>query len=188
MSSTRTARLARAALIAALIGVGALIAIPIGPVPVTLQVLVVAVATLVLAPSEALVALLLYVALGAIGAPVFSGGGAGVGVLLGPTGGFIGGFALGAPAGALVRRFLAGKAGSPPRGDWRAVGADCAAIGVLLSITYLAGWAYFMFVTGRAAGEAFALAVGPFIVIDLAKGVVAMLIARGLRAAGLARS
>lgn len=166
----------RAALIAALISAGALIAIPVGPVPITLQVLVVAVATLVLTPAEALLALGLYLALGAVGAPVFSGGGSGVGVLLGPTGGFLFGFLVGAPSGALIRRAL---------GNRRVI-SDAAALLVLLVITYGLGWAFFAAVTGRPPVEAFALAVAPFVLIDFGKGVAGVLVARALRAAGLA--
>ena len=53
VNRTRTASFIRAALAGALVAAGALIAIPLGPVPVTLQVFVVAVAALVLAPAEA---------------------------------------------------------------------------------------------------------------------------------------
>lgn len=169
----------RSALVAALIAVGALIAIPLGPVPVTLQVLVVAVAALVLSPAEALLALALYLALGAVGMPVFSAGGAGIGVLLGPTGGFLFGFPAGAAAGALARRTLT----KSPRGT---LVADAAALLLLLAVTYVAGWAWFAVVTGRGAAEAFALAVAPFVVIDAAKCAVALLVARALRASGLA--
>jgi len=53
---------------------------------------------------------------------------------------------------------------------------------------YAAGWTQFAFVTGRAAGEAFALAVAPFLVIDAAKCAAAALVARAVRSAGLAAS
>lgn len=185
MRRSRTVGLLRSALVAALIAAGALIALPIGPVPVTLQVLVVAVATLVLAPGEVLLALVLYVALGAAGAPVFSGGGAGVGVLLGPTGGFIAGFVAGASLGALVRQTVAPQHGPGASPSRRTIVADVAALAVLLAVTYAAGWAYFAHSTGRPAADAFALAVAPFVVIDMAKAAVALVAARAIRSAGL---
>lgn len=178
MVRSRTTSYLRAALMAALVAVGALIAVPLGPVPVTLQVLVVAVAALVLTPAEALGALGLYAALGAAGVPVFSGGGAGIGALAGPTGGFIVGFVAGAPLAALVRRGVE-RAGRRPL-------ADALALGTLLVVVYAAGWAQFALVTGRAAGEAFALAVAPFVLIDAAKCAAAALVARAVRSAGLA--
>jgi biotin transport system substrate-specific component len=170
----------RAALVAALAAAGALIALPVGPVPVTLQVLVIAVATLVLTPAEALLALLAYLAVGAMGAPVFSGGTGGVGVLVGPTGGFLLGFLAGAPTGAFVRRRL-----TQASGHRRAWLADAAALLILMIATYGIGWAHFAVVTGRTAADAFAVAVAPFVVIDLVKCAVAYAVTRGVRAAGL---
>lgn len=183
MSGSRTSSAARAALIAALVGAGALIALPVGPVPITLQTLVVAVAALVLTPAEAFLALALYVAVGAVGAPVFSGGNGGIGVLLGPTGGFLAGFVLGAGSGALVRRAIA-----RPKHRFRALVGDVAALLVLLSATYLLGWAWFATVTGRDAAEAFMVAVAPFVLVDAVKCAVALPVARALRSAGFARS
>lgn len=185
MTRSRTKAFLRSALVAALIAAGALIAIPLGPVPVTLQVFVVAVAALVLTPAEALVALGLYAALGAVGAPVFSGGGAGIGVLAGPTGGFVLGFVIAAPASALVRARLARSRHAEPPSAGRTARADAIALVVLLGIVYAAGWAHFGLVTGRAAGEAFALAVAPFVLIDAAKCVAAAFVARAVRSAGL---
>lgn len=180
MPRTRTASFLRAALVAALIAVGALIAVPIGPVPVTLQVLVVAVAALVLTPAEALLAIGAYLAIGAAGAPVFSGGAGGVSVLLGPTGGFLLGFAVGAPVAALVRQRLA--VADDPR---RSAIADILALAAFLGVTYSAGWAGFSLVTGRTAADAFAVAVLPFLAIDALKCAAAWAVARGVRAAGL---
>ena len=179
MQRSRTASLLRAALVAALIAASALITVPLGPVPVTLQVLAIAVAALVLSPAEAFASVALYLVLGAFGAPVFSGGGAGFGVVVGPTGGFLLGFLAGTPAAALVRRALT-------RGGIRSVVlADSASVIVLLAITYSAGLVQFAAVTGRDTAEAFALAVAPFVLIDLGKAAVAMAVARGVRSAGL---
>lgn len=186
MTRSRTRMLLRATLVAALIAVGALIAVPIGPVPVTLQVLVIAVAALVLTPAEALLAVALYVAIGAAGAPVFSGGGAGAGVLLGPTGGFIAGFLLGTPVAALLRERVAPPSAADRVSPRRRGLADVAALGVLLGVTYLAGWSWFSLSTGRPAAEAFALAVAPFVLVDAVKCVAAVAVARALRTAGLA--
>lgn len=180
MSRTRTASFLRAALVAALIAVGALITVPIGPVPITFQVLVIAVAALVLTPAEALLALGAYLAIGAAGAPVFSGGAGGVGVLVGPTGGFLPGFAIGAPVAALVRQRL-----TVPADTRRSAPADLLALVAFLGITYGAGWAGFALATGRTAADAFAVAVLPFLAIDALKCAGAWAVARGVRAAGL---
>lgn len=180
MPRSRTVSLVRAALVAALIAVGALITVPFGPVPFTLQVLVVAVAALVLSPAEALLALGTYLAIGAAGAPVFSGGAGGLSVLVGPTGGFLLGFALGAPVAALVRQRVVAAGGAR-----HGLLGDLAALTVFLGATYVAGWAVFALVTGRTAADAFAVAVLPFLALDALKCAAAWAIARGVRAAGL---
>lgn len=100
-----TRDLAIAALFAALTSVGAFFAIPFfGPIPFTLQVLFVLLAGLALGPRLATMSMLAYVALGLV-APVYAGGASGLGTLIGPAGGYIWGFVLGA---ALVG-YLAGR-------------------------------------------------------------------------------
>ncbi|WP_338740167.1 biotin transporter BioY [Haloplanus salilacus] len=70
---------------------------PLAPnVPITLQTLWVYLAGVVLGPVWAGVAFALYLLAGLLGLPVFAGGNAGLGVLLGPTGGFLVGFPLAA--------------------------------------------------------------------------------------------
>lgn len=109
-----TLNIARAALFAALIGAFAYVSFPfpVSPVPVTLQVLGVFLAGLFLGPFWGAAAMVLYLLAGVLGAPVFSGGSAGLGVVLGPTGGYllsypIAAFAVGAIAhGGLELRSL----------------------------------------------------------------------------------
>lgn len=86
-----TLNIARAALFAALMGAFAYVAFPypLSPTPVTLQVLGVFLAGLFLGPLWGGAAMVLYLLAGAIGAPIFASGGAGLGVLLGPTGGYL---------------------------------------------------------------------------------------------------
>jgi hypothetical protein len=74
-----------------------------------------------------------YLALGAIGATVFAGGRGGLGVLLGPTGGYLVGFLVGAVVGALVRARLTRRRVPELRAD---LGAGFSTLGIV----YLAGW------------------------------------------------
>jgi len=100
-----TRDLALAAMFAALTAVGALFAIPFfGPIPFTLQVFFVLLAGLVLGPRLAAMSMLAYVCVGLF-APVYAGGTSGLGTLIGPTGGYIWGFVLGAAlVGYLAQR------------------------------------------------------------------------------------
>jgi len=77
------------------IAVGSWISIPLGPVPFTLQTLFVILAGTVM-KRYAILPAALYMVLGAINLPVFHNGLAGIGVLLGPSGGYIIGFILAA--------------------------------------------------------------------------------------------
>ena len=99
--------LARAALFAALVGAFAYVSVPfpLSPAPVTLQVLGVCLAGIFLGPVWGGAALLLYLSAGALGAPVFSGGSAGFGALVGPTAGYLWSYPIAAAlVGAVVHR------------------------------------------------------------------------------------
>ncbi len=80
-----------AALFAALTGAVAWFKIPLPftPVPITLQTLMVLLSGTVLGPYYGALSMVIYLALGAIGLPVFAGGSSGAGSLLGPTGGYL---------------------------------------------------------------------------------------------------
>lgn len=104
--------LALVAVFAALIAVLSItpaIPLPIG-VPITLQTLGIVLAGLVLGPVRALASVALWLAVGLVGLPVFSGGAAGVAVLAGPTVGYLLSFPLAAAlAGALAPRTATGS-------------------------------------------------------------------------------
>lgn len=74
-----------------LISIGAWVSIPFFPVPLTLQTLFVLLAGAVM-KRYAVIPVSLYVLLGALGLPVYHTGVTGIGVLLGPTGGYLIGF------------------------------------------------------------------------------------------------
>lgn len=170
MAVRSTPEIARVALFAALIAVGAFITVPfLGPVPFTLQPLVVLLAGMILGPRLAPVSVVVYLLLGVV-APVYAGGQAGIGVLLGPTGGYLAGFVpaawltgtlacRGSPS--LARFALAGLAGLVPI---YALGATW--LGLHLEVESLWG----VLVVG----------VLQFAPLDAVKALVAASLARGL--------
>lgn len=107
------------AVFAALVAGSALIAaIPVGGmgVPITVQTLAVMLTGLALGPARAFAAVGLYVLLGLAGLPIFSGGRSGLGVLAGPSAGYIIGFVFAATAvGWLTVVVLRRTAGRPGR-------------------------------------------------------------------------
>lgn len=103
MSRISTREISYVALFTALIAAGAFVAIPLGPVPFTLQPLFVLLAGLMLGARLGALSVVAYLVLGLM-APVFAGGTSGLGVLLGPTGGYLLGFVLGAMVAGWVGR------------------------------------------------------------------------------------
>lgn len=101
--------IALVAVFAALIVVAAVLpGIPIGSlgVPITLQTLAVMLAGLCLGPVRGALAVLLYLVLGLVGLPVFSGGRSGLQVLTTPSAGYLIGFVLAAFVVGLVARYV----------------------------------------------------------------------------------
>lgn len=97
--------MARAALFAALMAVSAWISIPLPPVRFTLQTLAMLLALGLLGGKWGSVSIFLYLLLGIVGLPVFSGFRSGVGAMLDATGGFLWGFFLGGLGYWLAERF-----------------------------------------------------------------------------------
>jgi biotin transport system substrate-specific component len=172
--------LTTAGLFAAVLAASAWISIPLGSVPVTLQVFAVLLAGLILRPVPAAAAVGVYVLIGAAGIPVFANATGGMGVLLGPTGGYIIGFAVAAPVVSLLSNVLA-------RVSSRVVG-DALACVAGVAVIYGIGWAQLAFVTGMNAAAAFLVGVAPFILIDAAKGAVAVGLAASVRRTGVVRA
>jgi len=92
MSKINIRQMTLVSLFAALTAVGALISIPIYPVPLTLQTLFTLLAGMTLGSVMGALSQIIYVLLGVVGLPVFAGFKAGIGILFGPTGGFLFGF------------------------------------------------------------------------------------------------
>ncbi len=179
-SSRRTRDMVAAALITALMAASGWISLPIGAVPITLQTFVVALAAMLLPAGWAAGSMALYVALGAAGVPVFAGGHAGLGVVAGPTGGYLIGFILAAGAGALLRAGIK-RVGAPQ------LEADTAASIVLLAIVYAVGAAWLAASLHMPLAKAALVGIVPFLVGDAIKVAVAIAVAMGVRKAGVGR-
>ncbi len=196
-SRVRTRSVAFVGLSIALMAVSAWVSVPFGPVPFTLQTFVMVFALLVLTPGECLAAIGGYLVIGAVGLPVFSSMRGGIGVLAGPTGGFLWGFLLGAVVAlAFLRladmRLRRGAANEGETGDGvarggrvkrRALAVDVVAGFLFLLVMYVCGWIQLMGVAGLGPEAAFATAVAPFLVVDGVKLVAGVLTARAVRKA-----
>jgi biotin transport system substrate-specific component len=77
---------------AAVVGIAAQLAVPLWPVPITGQTLAVLLVGSALGAVRGAISMIAYAVMGIVGLPVFSDASAGLGVIAGPTGGYIIGF------------------------------------------------------------------------------------------------
>ena len=141
--------------------------LPFTPVPVTGQTLGVLLAGLVLGPHRGALAMLLYLAEGAAGLPVFSPAGAGgVAQLFGPTGGFL----MAYPPAAFVTGWLASR-----------LKVVSAALLAGLAVIFSLGAAWLALVFPPARQGLLAAAVWPFLPGELLKVLAALGLSRFLR-------
>lgn len=153
------------ALMAALMCVLCPVSVPIGPIPISLSILVILLTVYVLGTWRALVSYTVYLLLGAVGMPVFSGFQGGLAKLAGPTGGYLAGFWLMIlVAGIIMEK---GK---------RNLLATILGMLVGVAIDYAVGTAWFVFQTESTVVHALDVCVYPFIPFDVAKIVIAVLL------------
>jgi len=119
-------------------------------VPFTLQVTAISLTGLVLGPKSGALATIVYVLLGAVGAPVFAGFSGGMGVIMRYTGGFI----LSFPLVAL----LSGFGAQTGKLSWTYAGLVS---GTALNLVI--GMFYFSWYASASIASSFVLAVAPFI-------------------------
>ena len=144
-----------------LLAVSAQFKIPLYPVPVTGQTLVVLLIGMTYGPRLGGVTIAAYLFEGALGLPVFAGGAAGVAVLMGPTAGYLFGFLLAATAMGYLAE----------RGIGRTVVSTIAAMVIGNCVIYLCGALWLANFIGF--GQAIAAGVLPFLYGDALKLVVA---------------
>jgi biotin transport system substrate-specific component len=165
------AMMTRAALMAAVTAVAAQINVPLFPVPFTLQVLAVILSGLLLGPRYGAIAQAIYVLIGAVGAPVFAQFLGGLGVVLGPTGGYL----VSYPIAAAIAGLAAGAARSASRSRALLI---CFLLGCAgLAVIYAVGATWLSVVTDLPFAVALTQGVLIFVPFDLIKVALAALVA-----------
>jgi len=159
-----------ASLMAALTAVGAYIHIPIGPVPIVLSTLFVILSGLLLGSRWGLASMGLYLLVGAIGMPVFAGGKGGFVHFIGPTGGYLFGYAL----ASWMTGFISERSRASLILDIFAVIIGSFAI-------YGLGVPWLKIVTQMSWSKALMVGLIPFLIGDVIKGAVAVVLARSVR-------
>ena len=175
------------AFFAAIICVGCFIRIPVGPIPIVLQNVLCILCAVLLGSFWGCIPCGLFLLVGLIGLPVYSGGTAGIAVWAGPTGGFLPGYFL----GALVSGFISGKPSIEQKKiTWKIALRVSLAIIAGMIILYIPGVIHFALwakKAGKVPAEKTVLAytmatcVLPYLLGDAIKIVVAIPVALKVR-------
>lgn len=162
------------ALGAAILAVCAWISIPVGQIPVTLQTMGVCLIAGLFKTKRGLMSIVIYILIGIIGVPVFSGFKSGIGVLAGPTGGYIVGFIF----TALIVGIFSEKFNAK---IWAL--AVSMVLGIAVCYAFGSAWFYVYMLSKNAVSLSYilGLCVVPYIVPDLVKIAVACLLVNRLR-------
>ncbi len=164
------------AVFAAIMCIFSVMTIPIGAVPISMSLFGVILASCILGTKRGTVAVGVYVLLGAVGLPVFSGFKGGVGVILGPTGGYIWSYLLTALIIGVLTRSLASSKGMAIA---QMVGAGLCGV----AVCYFFGTLQFSIVADKTFVQSMSVCVLPFIPFDIAKCVIGASIAYAVRTA-----
>jgi len=175
-----------------------MIPLPFTPVPINLALLAVWLCGAVLGAKRGAIAILVYILLGAVGVPVFHGFMGGLGVLAGPTGGYIAGYL---PAvvifGFLYNKYInVNNSNNSNNSNNDKNYHQKPVIRILLTIIiglpalaacYMVGTVWFIVTTGTNFLAAMMMCVVPFIPGDILKFVLAAAIMETLRKRGIIR-
>ena len=169
LRTTNTYAMAVTALMTAVTCILAPLSIPIGPVPISLTNFAIYLSLYLLDWKKGTISYILYLLLGLVGLPVFSGFTGGIGKLAGPTGGYIIGFIpMAIIAGIVIDKFSQ---------RWIQI------LGMIVgtAICYAFGTVWFCFQSGYTVAAALAVCVIPFIPADLIKIVIVTIIGPMIR-------
>ncbi len=171
-SGIRVRDMTKIAIFAALMCILGPLSIPIGPVPISLTTLVIYIMVYVLGMKKGVISCIVYILLGLVGLPVFSGFSFGPSKLLGPTGGYIIGYIFVVLiVGAIIDRW--------PNKYWLHFTGFLVGTAVL----YAFGTAWFVYLMKCTLAYAMSVCVVPFIPGDLCKIIIAMLVGSQVRRA-----
>ena len=163
------------ALIAALICIFAPMSVPIGPIPVSLTNLVLYFAIFIIGTKGTTISYLVYMLIGIVGLPVFSGYAGGIGKVAGPTGGYLVGF--------IPMIIIMGLAYTNTKNKKASVNITATFIGMIVGtlVAYALGTLWFVFQMDCTWAYALSVCVFPFIPFDLGKMVIANILGRIVR-------
>ena len=190
MKVQKTLQMVQTALFSGILCVLAPIALPGSPVPLSLATFAVYLTGMILGAKKGVLSVLVYLLLGVVGLPVFSGFSGGIGVLLGPTGGYLLGYIpcvliIGLLADYKIYRKEKLKTDLIIKNKKSFKMALCCGAGMSAGTVfcYLVGTAWFMCVMDGSYSfvQALMVCVAPYMAFDVVKIVAAVAIGVPLR-------
>ena len=167
MKNKRTQSITFIALMSAILCIVGPFVIPIGMVPMSLTNMVIYLTIILLDKKRATISVAIYLLIGFVGLPVFAGFAGGAGKLLGPTGGYLIGYlVLSLVAGTILEKIEKVKI----------LALSIGTIGL-----YLIGTMWLMFQSKLSFMSALTVGVLPFVVFDVIKIVVAVVLGNSIR-------
>lgn len=176
MEKSKIYEMAACAMVAAIICIFAPMSVPIGPIPISLTNLVLYFAIFILSTRGTVISFGIYMLLGIVGLPIFSGYAGGIAKVAGPTGGYlVGFFPMIIIMGLVYNKLACDKK--------IAVNIGITVIGMIIGtlVAYALGTLWFVFQMECTWEYAMSVCVIPFIPFDLAKIVLANIVGRAVR-------
>ena len=168
-----TKEIVRSAIFAAFLCVFSILSVPVGAVPVSLGLFAVFLTAILLGQKPGFISVLIYILLGCVGLPVFSGFHGGIYALLGPTGGYIMAYLIIAP--------VMGKAVYGCEKNIKSFLRLMVAGVLSLLILYIFGTWWYVLVTKASLGAAVKICIVPFVFFDVVKLVFSVVIGIDLK-------
>lgn len=162
MTKGNTYQYVLAAIGAAIISILAQVTIPLPLVPITGQTLAIGLVVTILGLRLGVLSVIVYILIGAVGMPVFSGMTGGLGIVVGPTGGYIIGFL---PSAILMGLYMKKFSVTIPH----AIVANL--IGMVVTLAF--GTAWLKIIADLTWTAAFMGGVAPFVIVGVIKAVLA---------------
>ncbi len=173
-NKTKIYSIVTCAVVTALFCIFAPMSVPIGPVPISLTNLVLYFSIFILGTKGTLTSYVVYMLLGLVGLPVFSGFQGGPAKLVGPTGGYLVGFIL----TIIIAGIFFEKSSQKYKLPMTFLGMVLGTIAV-----YFFGTVWFVLQMKCEVGYALSVCVFPFVLVDVAKMIIAIAVGVPVRKA-----
>ncbi len=166
----KTKSMVLCAVFSAILCIFCVLTVPIGTVPVSMATFAIMLTAIILGPKKGSISVIIYILLGSVGLPVFSGFKGGFQVLVGPTGGYIWSY--------IFMVLLIGSVTKKYANSRIIIFISCVAS---IIICYIFGTVQFALVQGTSFVSALSVCVLPFIPFDILKAILAVFLGSAVK-------